>query len=510
MSKMTNKNLIYKPNNRVVSSINEHRFEKIFECGLKKEDFYNLPIANEQHDTTNITTIYFGAKSKQWEDTLSLSALSAFRAGIRVRYYGEKAKDELFIIDDNEKCVLEFKTHKNDSRSNSKTRIGNDSNLTFGEITEYLSSITLNKVGKQHKRFEKLTPILRSLVDDFDITEITAIGAANYERLHYIFASFRATIDFNIKYFVSCKKNTDIIMVQQNTGDKTIVEIKSTCADENETVPIGQEFINRLGCEVRQTTRTKAKALKETLELYQPIFIEPELYEKSSYDWEITEREIKLDADKNPKDFISQCMESIKQNGLVAGKPRPNVNYQYIYNVGESGIVYMAKDLKGTKAVIKYKTHISHDRNTGALVRYEYVEPFSKETLDKATTFVGGNIDCDIQKSPFFCRDRLLCNIIFPHTRNVFEIYADHSYFINTGKKNDFFQVEIEYAGIVADQKTNIKPSKQFIAKINKDFAVLAKIIPEQFSNHGCKLHNSIRRKYDWVNKEFFLEKDNK
>lgn len=497
--------LRYKPSDNIVSSINEQRYEKIFECDLEKADFENHPMFLDQHDTTDITTIYFGAKSKQWNDNLSLSG---FRAGIRVRYYGKRVKDDLFIINEDEKCVLEFKTHKDGSRANSKIRIGNDGDLSFGDVVNYLSAIQRNEINEQHKKFEMLTPILTALVDDFGITSIAPIGAAHYERLHYVFNNYRATIDFNIRYFVSCEKDSDIIMVQQGTGDKTIVEIKSGIVDEEGVIPGEQKFIDELGCNAQKTTRTKARALKEVLELHKPLFVEPELDEKGSYDWEITEREIKLDADKNPKDFMSQCMGLTGQSRVAVGKPRANVSYQYVYNVGESGIIYMAKDLEGTKAAIKYKTPISHDTMTGTLVRYEYVEPFSEETLDKAIAFVGGDVDTEIERSPLFCRDRLLCNAIFPDSRNVFEIYADHSYFINSKGKNDFFQVEIEYAGIIANQDTIIEPNGRFISKINKDFAVLAKIIPEQFSNHGCKLHNSTRTKYDWVSKEYFLGKD--
>lgn len=497
--------LRYKPSDKVVSSINEQRFEKIFECDLKKSDFEKLSISHEPHDTTNITTIYFGAKSKQWDETLSLSG---FRAGIRVRYYGKQAKDELFVLDENEKCVLEFKTHKDGSRSNSKIRIGNDCDLTYREVADYLTSVQHNKINDSHEKFGKLTPLLKSLIEDFGIIEIAPIGAANYERLHYVFDNYRATVDFDIKYYVACEKDSDAIFIQRNRGEKTIVEVKSAISSEDGVIPGEEKFINELGCNAQHTTRTKARALKETLQLHRPVFVEPELYEKSSYDWEITEREIKLDAQKNPKDFMSQCMESLKQNGLAVGKPRPNINYQYVYNVGESGIVYMAKDLKGTKPVIKYKTHISHDEKTGTLVRYEYVEPFSKETLDKAITFVGGDANSKIEKSPFFCRDRLLCNIIFPRTANVFEIYADHSYFVGSTDKNDFFQVEIEYAGIIADKQTTVKLTGQSIAAINEDFAALAKMIPAQFSKYGCELHSSTRRKYDWVNKECFLDKD--
>lgn len=496
--------LRYKPSDKVVSSINEQRYEKIFECDLNKSDFEKLPISQESHDTTNITTIYFGAKSKQWDDTLSLSG---FRAGIRVRYYGEQPKDEIFILDESKKCVLEFKTHKDGSRSNSKIRIGNDCDLPFSDVAEYLIAIQQNEVNGRHKKFEKLTPLLRSLINDFGITEIAPIGAAHYERLHYVFDDYRTTVDFNIRFFASCKKDTDVIFAQRSLGEKTVVEVKSSIIDDDGVVPGEQKFIEALECDAQQTTRTKARALKEMLQLHTPVFIEPELYEKSAYDWEITEREIKLDATKNPKDCMSQCMESVKQFGLVVGKPRPNVNYQYVYNVGESGIVYMAKDLDGTRPVIKYKTHMSHDEKTGTLVRYEYVEPFSKETLDKAIAFVGGNVNSEIEKSPFFCRDRLLCNIIFPGTGNVFEIYADHSYFINSEKKNDFFQVEIEYAGIIADKQVTIKPTEQFIAKVNKNFVTLAKVIPRQFNNHGCGLHSSTRRKYDWVSQEYFHEK---
>ena len=65
MNKASQEDLRYEPSNEVISSIHERRYEKIFECDLKENGFEKLPIARLRHDTTDITTIYFGAKSNQ-------------------------------------------------------------------------------------------------------------------------------------------------------------------------------------------------------------------------------------------------------------------------------------------------------------------------------------------------------------------------------------------------------------------------------------------------------------
>ncbi len=479
--------------------MHDRRYEKIFECDLSEEKFKELSLADVQHDETQITTIYFGARSKKWEEIQSLSAL---KSGIRVRYYGQKPKGEVFIVDESS-CILEFKTHKDKTRANTKIRIGREEKVNFGEILEYLTCLQKDQAKKdKFKKFSKITEILERLIEDFEITEIMPIGAANFKRLHFVFDDYRATIDFDIKYYAACEKDLDVIMLQRGSGKKTIVELKSN-EDTDEVKRKEQEFLEELKCEAKQVTRTKAKSLKEILSENQVEFIEPELIEKSKYDWEITEREIKLDAEKNPKEFINSCLKELRKDGIVAGEPETNVNYQYAYNVGESGIIYMAKNLEGKNAVIKYKTYISHDEKNGTLVRYEYVEPFSEENFKKAMKFVGGNVDKDIKKSPFFCRDRLRCNMIMPKTKNVFELYADHSYFVN-GDGADFYQVEIEYAGIVANEEDLKTENAKLVQTIDDDFAVLTDLVPKYFVKAGCGLRYSTRTKYDWVKKECF------
>lgn len=57
-----------------------------------------------------------------------------------------------------------------------------------------------------------------------------------------------------------------------------------------------------------------------------------------------------------------------------------HINYQRIYDVGSSGIVYMSADFQGTDPMLKYKFFVTND-DQGALVRREVVIPYTPEAL---------------------------------------------------------------------------------------------------------------------------------
>ena len=481
--------------------MNENRIEKIFKVDMNKKYFLNNSFSKKDHSKTYITTVYFGATSELWEGVQSLSAL---KCGIRLRYYQTKKQKSIFIVDNKELCNLEFKTHKNTSRENKKIYVSKESGVCLEEVVRYLNKLVSNESLSGYEKYDGITEVLKPLIKEFGIKSIFPIGAVNYLRYRYADSDNinRITFDFNVNYYLSCFKDTDLIMSKVGRNNYTVVEIKGNI-DENNT-EIEKKLFDTLKCNYEQVTRTKAKGIKEYLEKMHFIFCEPELLEKDKYDWEIMEREIKLDASINPKAVVDNVIDEMKKDGLIVGACRPNVNYQFAFNVGGSGLIYMDKDGKGTKAVIKYKDYISHNENNGTLVRYEFVEPYTEENFRKALNKFGIK-EKEVEKSPYFKRDRILVNFINPKTKNVFELYADHSYFLDNSNKNDFYQVEIEFAGIILESNKKIDEAKM-IDNINSDFNYLSNIIPMYYSKYGCVLTKSTRTKYEWVKKECFDE----
>lgn len=477
----------------------EKRTEKIFKAKINKGNFLKNTFSKKEHSSTYITTIYFGATSELWSGVQSLSAM---KCGIRLRFYQDKRQNKIFIVNSKEPCNLEFKTHKNSSRENSKIYVSKDTGVCLEEAISYLDRLLSGKSLRNFKKYDLITKQFKPLIEEFKIKSVFPIGAVNYERYRYAKEGSRVTFDFGVNYYLSCSKDTDLIMNHIGKNNYTVVEIKGNINEDDKTIE--KDIFGTFGCDYEQMTRTKAKGVKEYFEKTNFSFFEPELLEKSKYDWEILEREIKLDADSNPKLVVDNVISKMREDGFIVGACRPNVNYQFAYDVGGSGLIYMDKDGKGGKAVLKYKDYISHDEASGTLVRYEFVEPCNKENLERILNRFGRKID-NVKKSPYFKRDRILVNFINPKTRNIFELYADHSYFLDNSGKKDFYQVEIEFAGIIQQKDKRVNMSK-IINDVDSDFAILSKVIPSYYGMYGCRLDRSTRTKYEWVKGECFSE----
>lgn len=480
--------------------VKEKRIEKIYKTNLTKNKFLKSNLNDRKFSNIFYTTIYFGAKSKQWDGIQSLSTL---RCGIRLRFYSDNYKPDIFIVDKGRPCNCEFKTHKEKGFLNHKIYVHEDKGINCLKFFKYLDWLTKNN-GKEEEFLElrSITDVFKPLVEQYELTEIIPIGAVNYERFRYSYGDYRVTLDFDVKFYLACEKDKDLIMKLHKIDESAIVEIKGNFMEDEDKIE--KEIFGNIDCEWKNTKQTKAKVIKNLLEENNVYFYEPELLEKSKYDWEITEREIKLDAENNPKNYMNSFLEKMKKTNYIIGVPRKNVNYQYVYNVGDTGIICMMKDLSGANKVIKYKKTIGYDINSGAFIRYEYVEPFSKKAIKRACNFVLGKYVNTPKQSPVFCRNRLLINVINPETCNLFEVYADHSYFLEDETKNDFYQVEIEFAGVITNDKKKILVDEDFVKKINEDFLRLSKIVPKCYNEVGCRLVKSTRTKFEWVKKECF------
>ncbi len=153
--------------------------------------------------------------------------------------------------------------------------------------------------------------------------------------------------------------------------------------------------------------------------------------------------------------------------------------------------------------MLKYKFFVGND-DEGALVRKETVIPFSPQALDDVAHELEPSVDLSgVVVTPFFCRDRIKVNVYMAETRNVFEIYADHSRFLE-GDYRQFNQVEIEYAGLICEEHSPKLDQAELENKINGDFTRLRKIVLDVYQSNNNALTPSTRTKYDWANTEVF------
>ncbi len=446
---------------------------------------------------TTTTTVYFGASSEQWEGTKILSYLGL---GIKVRFYEFTPRLNLFLIDSATQCVIELKTMAESYGMNSKVKAGEKTTITYGEFLNYISDLSeTNILNRPH--FKPISKTLMEFIKAHALTSIVPAGATSYQRKHFVASDHRISLDQNISYYLTVKHDKDIIFSKALDCIGSILEIKKNRNLDIDKLPI-IKALRYQNIPYEFFKKSKGMQLDDIIRQESHEFIEPELDERADNDWVITEREIKLDALSDPR-LVSKTVQMGNNVTIFNGTGIININYQRIYDVGSSGIVYMSADLQGTDPMLKYKFFVTND-DQGALVRREVVIPYTPEALQDVANELepGINID-DVIVTPYFCRDRIKCNVYMADTRNVFEIYGDHSTFVK-GECNKFNQVEIEYAGIICKQGTSIFKQQKLEDVINNDFMKLRAIVLDKYNEAGNPLTASTRTKYDWAKKEVF------
>lgn len=446
---------------------------------------------------TTTTTIYFGATSSQWEDAKILSYLGL---GIKVRFYESKPRSNLFLIDNSTPCIVELKTMGKSYGINTKVKSGDVAPVTYGEFLDYISDLSADNILNQ-SQFKSIGETLMTFIKRHDLTSIAPAGATSYRRKHFRAADHRISLDRDVSYYLAVQHNKDVIFSKALSFKDAVLEIKKSQDTDVDTLPIMKE-LDRQQTSYELLKKSKGMQLDDLMKQESHEFIEPELDERADNDWIITEREIKLDAASDPRSATKAT--SLGDNIMVFnGVGVVNINYQRVYNVGPSGIVYMSADLKGNDPMLKYKFFIGNDEQ-GALVRREVVIPYSPKSLQDIANELEQGVDInDVTVTPYFCRDRIKCNVYMADTRNVFEIYGDHSSFVE-GDYNEFNQVEIEYAGIICKEGSSIAEQQELEDVINNDFTKLRAIVLDKYREAGNPLTASTRSKYDWAKKEVF------
>ncbi len=450
------------------------------------------------HLTKVVTTIYFGAKSDLWE---GVRPLVDFGFALKARFYNNITPSNLFLADHEAVCVIELKSHTTQHGYNIKVKTDSNSGVTYGSFIEYLAHFNQGN----DTLFDNLEAINESLLEfaaKNGITEFVPIGASNYQRQHFLNFNHRICFDTNIRYYVASFHDEDVIFSLASAEVTPILEIKKDSDTPLDELPI-IAILSRGNITYKETKRSKGVRISEHAKT-RHTFFEPELDEKAYDDWIITEREIKLDAPSDPRGIAKRVALGDKDK-VFSGQPIINMNYQKVYNVGESGIVYMSADLEGQVPMLKYKFFLGNDEE-GALVRKETVIPFSSQALADVALELDPSADLStVVVTPFFRRDRIKVNIYMPETRNVFEVYADHSSFTE-GNYHEFNQVEIEYAGLICEEDSLRPDQSELEYKINNDFIQLRRIILDVYKRNDSPLTPSTRTKYDWANKEVFAK----
>lgn len=442
------------------------------------------------------TTVYFGATSEDWD---GINPLSHLGMGIKARFYEGVERGDLFLLDGSECCVVELKGHKGSHGFSTKVKASHTEPIAYCDFLAYIADLSEDALMKQ-VAFQPIAKTLIDFIREHRITGLYPVGASSYVRKHFMGTNHRISLDMAIRYYVVAMHDKDTVFSRAFTSDRPVLEVK-----KDRSLPTGElpaiQVLEQQGIAYWRAEITKGMRIGELFKTPH-VFVEPELVEKADNDWVITEREIKLDAQSDPRPI---CRDVYLGNGkdVFGGMPIVNVNYQRIYDVGPAGIVYMSADTEGSDPMLKYKFILHNDR-LGALVRKEVVVPYTPDALSKVAKELDPSVNIKSALiTPYFCRDRIKCNVYMRDSRNVFEIYGDRSVFLE-GEYNDFHQVEIEYAGVICKKGDPTIPVHELENCINTDFAVLRSLVLDVFATHHNPLMPSTRSKYDWASAEVF------
>jgi hypothetical protein len=339
-----------------------------------------------------------------------------------------------------------------------------------------------------------------NLVIRHSLTELMPIGAAVHDRMSFGAAVRYGDVDYETRLYVAARLDRDTVYSYAGLGESVL------CLADDAPVtvmsrPPGQppSFAGVAAYQVSSAAEAHASLLVGSM---RHGFIEPELDERAHNDLSIMEREIKFDALSDPRAATWKIMPGNGRD-IFSGKPILNVHYHRVYNIGPTGIVFMSSDTAGTDGMLKYKQTLISQGDV--FLRFEVVEPYSSDNLKRIAELLQPGVDvASATLTPYFFRDRVKCNVYMAESRNVFEVFGDHSTFLD-GEYADFNQVEIEYVGVIQDREKPVALGSDFEAAVDADFARVKSLVLQEYAKVGIALEWTVRSKFDWARAEVFL-----
>ena len=232
------------------------------------------------------------------------------------------------------------------------------------------------------------------------------------------------------------------------------------------------------------------------------VFARADFDERAPGDLTFVEREIKLDAEVDPRP-AARRLRLGDDAAVFGGAPSSGVHFHRVYDIGPSGLVEMTSDPYGGETLLKYKEDLGGPDDV-AYRRFEVVEPTTPETLRRVAAKLDPAADLgEVAVTPYFRRDRVSFKAYVTGSRSVFEVYADRSVFLE-GDYAPFNQIEIEYVGVIDREGTEVSWGMESTPRLDADFALLQELVVEAFAREGVPLTASRRRKYDWAVTEVF------
>lgn len=385
----------------------------------------------------------------------------------RIRAYGESLtptqSGNVAILDLQQPCYLEIK-HPIEGLPGTRKKVRHQT--TVGAAIDAAQSLE-----KVLSIFEaELPETIQEQLRQFYATDqrCQPLCGVSYERTHFI-NSHRITVDHNIQSFAVVQYDGNWFIRKGEQEPYSMMEIKSALSPAGEEANISKFKVSN--CMTGEA-----------------LHVEPGMNMIEDGNWELLERELKIDTVADPRDTLKQVAGSaeISVGPWKANKP----TLMQFVKVGENGICIMGRVGVTEKMAIKHKTTISS--SAGVITRTERVQPYSQEKLDEIIRELGGDPET-VERSAYVSRNRVIRLVVCESTGNIFAITADRC--ISEDEQiPDLNQVEVEYRGKIA------RTTEQTIdaAEVDADFEKVSRWLYQEYRKKQQVPQLSTVTKYEW------------
>lgn len=471
------KEIVYRPKNSGLGDLEDFGFEI------------------QEYHRPYTTTIYFGGTSDLWDGLQLLS-----HASVKARMYTHSPCPNYFIIKDDISCIFEIKTRPDDYElrhvrrkvRNIDPTTNQEAEMPLIRIMSEIDRIISLDVRTSSFLSENIIEALLQLKSDYKLKSLQPIAATSYERTHYHKDNVKINLDRTINYYKKIDHEQSQVFVKMSHDSGPLIEVKydpdggvESFRDTMYSFMNASELIEVTGDKSKGSLLAKFCSNDNSLE-----FNEPELKLETTSHWDVVEREIKIDLDKNP---LLLNLENFSIPGFFLPSSKSALSYlQFFHAANGKSYCTMQFDLEpDSPKVLKYKFIIDSDIPK-VLNRKEVVRPLNEVTLLEAKKALSITPDEVLISSPYIKRDRRVNFLYSETTGYIFSVHHDTCSTEEYSEK--LFQIEIEYEGFLGDKRRKIN-----IDLVNEQFVYLDTCIHQILLKQGFTILPTQTTKELWA-----------
>lgn len=471
------KEIVYRPKDSTIGKLEDFGF-KIRE--------YHRPYT---------MTIYFGGTSESWDGLKLLS-----HASVKARVYSHSPQPNYFTIQGDTLCIFEIKTRPDEYELRHVRKKVRNIDKASNQETEVPLAKVMNEINKVIISGTTTSPLLSEgvieallqLKVNYKLKSLEPIAATSYERTHYYKDNVKVNLDRTINYYKKVSHGDSQIFARMSHDTGPLIEVKYDPSNGEQSFR-DTMFSFMDASDLIEVTGDKSKGsllAKFCSDENELKFTEPELKLETDSHWDVIEREIKIDIDKNSHTLN---LQDYSIPGFIFSSSAEYLCYlKFFYSTNGKSYCTMQFGLNpNSPMVLKYKFILDSDTEK-VLNRKEVVRPYSNEAVTDAKSALSIYTDEELTSSPYVKRDRKAYYIYSETTGYIFSVHSDICSTKESTKK--LFQMEIEYEGFLGNKKRQVD-----IDLVNEQFVYLNSQIQQILKEQGFTILPTQTTKELWA-----------